>query len=129
MSYQFANQHQYSDDCDCSICDQYAEENGLFEDSQYEEYYDPNECQVACGHACACCEEVVVPEEYKAQPTEIVGGSSYICGGRRVKKVKRRKHRGKGLSYAKGYKKRGGAPVIGGRRRTRRSHRGRARKH
>ena len=36
-------------------------------------------------------EEVEVPENYVLQPTEICGGSSYISGGRKVKRVKRRK--------------------------------------
>ena len=87
MSYQILNNHQYSDDCDCSICEQQAE---------YEEY----EYEVpasACQYQCSCCEEVDVPENYIAAPTEILGGSSYICGGRRVRRVKRRKTKGRGL--------------------------------
>jgi hypothetical protein len=112
----FAHLIESSEDCNCSICEQYEAENSneyAYENSN--EYAD--EDQQACHAFCTCCEEVEVPENYKIQPTEIAGGSSYIAGGRRMRKVKRRKsHKKKSAHHSKK-----GGNVIGGKRKSKSS--------
>ena len=57
------------DECDCSIC---------------------QSLDAACIGECQCCEYHVVEDSYQESPEELtIGGSSYISGGRRYKRVKR----------------------------------------